>query len=73
MRFNHKTYKTCKTMNKTKEKRVAARNRVAAGKRAGWPLSPTEENGFVGFVGFVTKQKRIKQQINKIKVKSLNN
>ena len=39
MQFNHKTYKTYKTMNKSKEKRVAARNRVAAGKRAGWPLS----------------------------------
>ena len=29
-------------MNKSKEKRVAARNRVAAGKRAGWPLSPSQ-------------------------------
>ena len=55
-------------VKKSKEKRAAAPNWVAAGKRAGWPLSPTEENGFVGFVGFVTKQKRIKQQINKIKV-----
>ena len=53
-------------MKKSKEKRAAAPNRVAAGKRASWPLSPTEENGFVGFVGFVTKQKGIKQQINKI-------
>ena len=26
-------------MNKSKEKRVAARNRVAAGKLASWPLS----------------------------------
>ena len=42
MQFKHKTYKTCKTMNKSKEKRVAARNRVAAGKRAGWPLSPSQ-------------------------------
>ena len=57
MRFNHKTYKTCKTMNKTKEKRVAAPNRVAAGKRAGWPLSPPCKKGFEGFAGFVTKKK----------------
>ena len=42
MQFNHKTYKTYKTMNKSKEKRVAARNRVAAGKRASWPLSPSQ-------------------------------
>ena len=27
-------------MNKSQVKRMAARNRVAAGKRAGWPLSP---------------------------------
>ena len=40
-------------MIKSKEKRVAARNRVAAGKRAGWPLSL---EGFEGFVGFVTKE-----------------
>ena len=39
----HKTNKTCKTMIKSKEKLVAARNRVAAGKRAGWPLSPAKE------------------------------
>ena len=45
--------------NKSKEKRVAARNRVAAGKRAGWPLSPTRKKGFEGFAGFVTKRKRI--------------
>ena len=57
MRFNHKTYKTCKTMNKNKEKRVAARNRVAAGKRAGWPLSPPCKKDFEGFAGFVTKKK----------------
>ena len=62
-------------VKKSKEKRAAAPNWVAAGKRAvpnqvrnEGPLSPTEENGFVGFVGFVTKQIRIKQQINKIKV-----
>ena len=30
-------------MIKSKEKRVAARNRVAAGKRASWPLSPTKK------------------------------
>ena len=52
----HKTDKTCKTMMKSKEKRVAAPNRVAAGKRASWPLSPTKKKGFVGFAGFVTKQ-----------------
>ena len=43
-------------MSKTKEKRVAARNRVAAGKRAGWPLSPTCKKGFGCFAGFVTKK-----------------
>ena len=41
MRFNHKTYKTCKTMNKTKEERVAARNRVAARKQLVGVLSST--------------------------------
>ena len=30
-------------MIKSKEKRVAARNRVAAGKWASWPLSPTQK------------------------------
>jgi hypothetical protein len=40
-------------MNKSKEKRAAAPNRVAAGKRASWPLSPTQKKSFVGFVGFV--------------------
>ena len=45
-------------MMKPKEKRVAARNRVAAGKRAGWPLSTALIKGFEGFVGFVTKHKR---------------
>ena len=44
-------------VKKSKEKRAAAPNRVAAGKRASWPLSPTQKNGFVSFVGFVTKQK----------------
>ena len=46
-------------MKKSKEKRAAAPNWVAAGKRASWPLSPTKEKGFegfVGFVGFVNKQ-----------------
>ena len=43
-------------VKKLKEKPTAAPNRVAAGKRASWPLSPTKKNGFVGFVGFVTKQ-----------------
>ena len=52
----HKTNKTCKTMIKSKEKLVAARNRVAAGKRASWPLSPAEKKGFEGFAGFVTKE-----------------
>ena len=28
--------------DRSKEKRMAARNRVAAGKRAGWPLSPNQ-------------------------------
>ncbi|MBR3730544.1 MAG: hypothetical protein IKN08_06480 [Bacteroidales bacterium] len=62
-------------VKKSKEKRAAAPNRVAAGKRAvpnqvrnEGPLFPTKEKGFEGFVGFVNKQKRIKQQINKIKV-----
>jgi len=43
-------------VKKSKEKRAAAPNRVAAGKRASWPLSPTKEKGFEGFVGFVNKQ-----------------
>ena len=29
-------------MNKSQVKHVAARNHVAAGKRAGWPLSPSQ-------------------------------
>ena len=58
MSFYHKTNKTSKTMNKYKEKRVAAPNRVAAGKRASWPLSPTLKIGFEGFAGFVTKKNR---------------
>ena len=52
-------------MNKTKEKRVAAPNRVAAGKRAGWPLSPPCKKGFEGFAGFVTK-KEIQSNNNQI-------
>ena len=60
MLFNHKTYKTCKTMNKTKEKRVAARNRVATRKRAGWPLSPNQM-WFCEFCWFCDKKKEIKQ------------
>jgi len=44
MQFNHKTYKTCKTMNnKSKEKRMAARNRVAAREAAGWRASPNQK------------------------------
>jgi hypothetical protein len=43
-------------MIKSKEKRVAARNRVAVGKRASWPLSPAKKKGFEGFAGFVTKE-----------------
>ena len=43
-------------MIKSKEKRVAARNRVAAGKRASWPLSLAKKKGFEGFAGFVTKE-----------------
>ncbi|MDO5314779.1 MAG: hypothetical protein Q4F82_01570 [bacterium] len=45
-------------MIKPKEKRVAARNRVAAGKRASWPLSTALIKGFEGFVGFVTQYNR---------------
>lgn len=57
MQFNHKTYKTCKTMNnKSKEKRMAARNRVAAGKQPVGVLPPTNKNGFESFAGFVTKR-----------------
>lgn len=52
-------------MNKTKEKRVAARNRVAAGKRAGWPLSPTCKKGF-GFCRFCDKK-----EIKSLTIKSL--
>jgi hypothetical protein len=37
-------------MIKPKEKRMAARNRIAARKRAGWPLSLALTKGFVGFV-----------------------
>ena len=37
-------------MMKPKEKRVEARNRVAAGKRVSWPLSPALAKGFEGFV-----------------------
>ena len=50
-------------MIKSKEKRVAARNRVAAGKRAvpnqvrnEGPLSLAKKKGFEGFAGFVTKE-----------------
>ena len=49
-------------VKKSKDKRAAAPNQVAAGKRASWPLSLTQKKGFVGFVGFVTKwQTTIKQ------------
>jgi hypothetical protein len=34
----------------------AARNCVAAGKRAGWPLSTTKQKGFVGFCKFCDKK-----------------
>ena len=37
------------------EKCVAATNRVAAGKRASWPLSLAIERGFICFVGFVIR------------------
>ncbi len=43
-------------MMKTKEKRVAARNRIAAGKQANWPLSPALSKGFVGFVTNTTDE-----------------
>ena len=45
--------------NKSKEKRVAARNRVAAGKQPVGVLPTTNNKGFEGFAGFVAK-KRIK-------------
>ena len=38
-----------------KEKCVAARNRVAAGKQPVGVLSPTCKKGFEGFAGFVIK------------------
>ena len=50
-------------MIKSKEKRVAAPNWVAARKRAvpnqvrnEGPLSPTQKKGLEGFAGFVTKE-----------------
>ena len=42
--------------NKSKEKRVAARNRVAAGKQPVGVLPPTSNKGFEDFAGFVTKK-----------------
>ena len=52
-------------MMKPKEKRAAARNRVAAGKRAvpnqvrnEGPLSLALTKGYEGFVGFVTEYNR---------------
>ena len=42
--------------NKSKEKRMAARNRVAAGKQPVGVLPPTSKKGFEGFAGFVTKR-----------------
>ena len=42
--------------NKSKEKRMAARNRVAAGKQPVGVLPPTSKNGFESFAGFVTKR-----------------
>ena len=41
--------------NKSKEKRMAARNRVAAGKQLVSVLPPTSNKGFEDFAGFVTK------------------
>ena len=38
---------------------VAASNRSAAGKRAGWPLSPCQKSSFDSFVGFVTRKMKI--------------
>jgi hypothetical protein len=46
-------------MNKSKEKRAAAPNRVAAGKQPVGLLSPTKKNGFVGFAGFVGKKTQL--------------
>ena len=40
-------------VKKSKDNRAAAPNQVAAGKRAGWPLSHHKKNSFEGFAGFV--------------------
>ena len=54
-------------MNKTKEKRVTAPNRVAAGKRASWPLSPPCKKGFEGFVTKIEIQSSNNQIIRPMK------
>ena len=59
MRFKNKTYKTNKTMNNSKEKRVAARNHVAARKQPVGVFPSTSKKGFEGFAGFVTKKKKL--------------
>jgi hypothetical protein len=48
----NKTHKTCKTHKRG----AAVPNWVAAGKRAGWPLS-LPKNGFDGFESFVSQKK----------------
>ena len=45
--------------NKSKEKRMAARNRVAAGKQPVGVLPPTSKKGFESFAGFVTKRNQL--------------
>ena len=55
------------------EKRVAAPNWVAAGKRAGWPLSPSQpKNGFEGFASFVTNPAPGRKNLKSLNLKSLN-
>ena len=43
-------------MQNSLDKCTAARNRVAAGKRASWPFSQPRKKGFDGFASFVTKR-----------------
>ena len=46
-------------MNNSKEKRVAARNHVAARKQPVGVFPSTSKKGFEGFAGFVTKKKKL--------------
>ena len=52
----HKTFKTSKTMNETKKKRVATAQPCVAGKQPVGVL-PITKKGFEGFVSFVTKKR----------------